>query len=316
MAKRALITGITGQDGSYLAELLLSKGYDVYGLVRRTSHFPAAPVDPRVHVIQGDLLDQSSLSYAVDRADPHEVYNLAAQSHVGTSFQQAVATAEINGVGVARLLEVLKGSYARFYQASTSEMFGGVSHFPQNEASPFHPRSPYGCAKLYAHWTTINYRESYNMFACCGILFNHESPRRGMDFVTRKITDGVARIACGLADSIMLGNLASRRDWGFAGDYVEAMWRMLQQDSAEEYVIASGRSHSIADFLHAAFSEIGISDWTPYVAQDAALFRPAEVHTLIGDATKAHTQLGWQPTLSFEQLVASMVQADRRRYTV
>jgi GDPmannose 4,6-dehydratase len=314
---RAIITGITGQDGSYLAELLLRKGYQVYGLVRRLS----APNYERIEhilndiaLVQGDLLDQSSLERALDIAQPDEVYNLASMSHVGTSFQQPIATAEQTGLGVVRLLEAMRGCSARFYQASTSELFGGGKTFPQNERTPFHPRSPYGIAKLYAHWSTINYRESYGVHASAGILFNHESPRRGLDFVTRKITCGLARIKHGLQDKVTLGNLEACRDWGYAGDYVEAMWLMLQQEKPGDYVIATGETHSIEEFFALACECAGLPHpWQQYVEIDEALYRPAEVNILIGDASRAKRVLGWQPHVDFIELVATMVDYDMRR---
>ena len=293
----ALITGITGQDGSYLAELLLKNGYRVYGLVRRTSTFN----DERIHhllsdieIIDADLLDQISLIKAVQKSQADEVYNLAAMSFVATSFQQTVATGEYTGLSVARMLEAIRlaDRPIRFYQASSSEMFGKVQTVPQNEQTPFYPRSPYGVAKLYGHWTTVNFRESYQMFACSGLLFNHESPRRGPEFVTRKISLAVARIKLGLQDKLVLGNLNAKRDWGFAGDYVEAMWLMLQQDQPDDYVIATGETHSVRDFVHTAFTHVGIQDWKRYVETDSQFLRPAEVDLLIGDASKARQKLG------------------------
>jgi len=311
----ALITGITGQDGSYLAELLLKKGYRVYGLVRRTSTFN----DERIHhllsdieIIDADLLDQISLIQAVQKSQADEVYNLAAMSFVATSFQQTVATGEYTGLSVARMLEAIRlvNRPIRFYQASTSEMFGKVQTIPQNEQTPFYPRSPYGIAKLYGHWTTVNFRESYQMFACSGILFNHESPRRGPEFVTRKISLAVARIKLGLQDKLVLGNLDAKRDGGFAGDYVEAMWLMLQQDQPDDYVIATGETHSVRDFVHTAFAHVGIQNWKRYVETDSQFLRPAEVDLLIGDASKAHQKLGWKPSVKFEELVGMMVESD------
>ncbi|HWS83935.1 MAG TPA: GDP-mannose 4,6-dehydratase [Ktedonobacteraceae bacterium] len=311
----ALITGITGQDGSYLAEFLLKKGYHVYGLVRRTSKFN----DERIHhllsdieIIDADLLDQISLIQAVQKSQADEVYNLAAMSFVATSFQQTVATGEYTGLSVARMLEAIRlaDRPIRFYQASSSEMFGKVQTVPQNEQTPFYPRSPYGVAKLYGHWTTVNFRESYQMFACSGLLFNHESPRRGPEFVTRKISLAVARIKLGLQDKLVLGNLDAKRDWGFAGDYVEAMWLMLQQDHPDDYVIATGETHSVRDFVHTAFAHIGIYDWEHYVETDPQFLRPAEVDLLIGDASKARQKLGWEPRVKFEKLASMMVESD------
>jgi len=311
----ALITGITGQDGSYLAELLLQKGYRVYGLVRRTSVFN----DERIHhllgdieLIDADLLDQISLIQALKKSQADQVYNLAAMSFVATSFQQTVATAEYTGLSVTRMLEAIRlaDRPIRFYQASTSEMFGKVQAVPQNEQTPFYPRSPYGVAKLYGHWTTVNFRESYQMFACSGLLFNHESPRRGPEFVTRKISLAVARIKLGLQKKLVLGNLDAKRDWGFAGDYVEAMWLILQQDQPEDYVIATGETHSVRDFVSTAFAHAGIDDWERYVETDPQFLRPAEVDLLIGDASKAHQNLGWKPRVKFEELVGMMIESD------
>jgi GDPmannose 4,6-dehydratase len=311
----ALITGITGQDGSYLAEFLLQKGYRVYGLVRRASIFNDGRIRhllDQIEIIDADLLDQVSLIQAVRQAQPDEVYNLAAMSFVATSFQQPVATGEYTALSVARMLEAVRlaDRPIRFYQASTSEMFGKVQTIPQNEHTPFYPRSPYGVAKLYGHWMTTNFRESYNMFACSGIFFNHESPRRGLEFVTRKISHAVARIKLGLQEKLVLGNLEARRDWGFAGDYIEAMWLMLQQDKPEDFVIATGTTHSVQDFVIAAFAHAGIADWQKYVESDPRFFRPAEVDQLIGDASKARQQLGWQPRVTFEELVRMMVESD------
>ena len=313
--KKALITGITGQDGSYLAELLLSKGYTVYGLTRRTStpnyerikHF----ID-KVTLLQGDLLDENSLMQAVKESDPDEVYNLAAQSFVKVSWNQPVLTGEFTALGVTRLLEALKmiKPSAKLYQASSSEMFGKVQEVPQTEKTPFYPRSPYGVAKVYGHWITVNYRESYNMYCVSGILFNHESPRRGLEFVTRKIANGVARIKLGLQDKISLGNLDSKRDWGYAPDYVLAMWLMLQQDKPDDYVVATNESHSVREFIDEAFKVIGVNDWKKYVDIDKKNFRPAEVEMLIGNPQKAKEKLGWQPSLTFPQLVEIMVKAD------
>lgn len=312
--KRALITGITGQDGSYLAEFLLEKGYEVIGMVRRTStvNFERIRhIQDRITLVQGDLLDQSSLIDILREYRPQEVYNLAAQSFVPTSFKQPVLTGEFTALGVTRLLEAIRlvDPTIRFYQASSSEMFGKVREVPQNENTPFHPRSPYGVAKVYAHWITVNYRESYGMFAVSGICFNHESPRRGLEFVTRKITYTAARIKLGLAHELRLGNLEARRDWGYAPDYVRAMWLMLQQDEPEDYVIATGETHSVREFVELAFDYLGL-DWRKYVVVDPALYRPADVDLLVGDATKARTKLGWAPSVTFEQLVKIMVDAD------
>ncbi len=311
----ALITGITGQDGSYLAEFLLEKGYRVYGMMRRTSTFNDERIRHllgRIELIDADLLDQLSLIQALRQSQADEVYNLAAMSFVATSFQQPVATGEYTALSVVRMLEAVRlaGWPIRFYQASTSEMFGKAQTSPQNEHTPFYPRSPYGVAKLYGHWITVNFRESYNLFACSGILFNHESPRRGHEFVTRKISRGVARVKLGLQDKLVLGNLDARRDWGFAGDYVEAMWLMLQQDMPDDYVIATGTSHSVRDFVIAAFARVDIHDWQHYVEIDPRLFRPAEVDRLVGDASKAHQRLGWRPRVTFEELVGMMVEND------
>jgi len=312
--KRALITGITGQDGSYLAELLLANGYEVYGLIRRTSIINddrIRHIIDDVHLIDGDLLDQLSLIKAVRTARPDEVYNLAAQSFIPTSFVQPVLTGEYTALGVTKMLEAirLEDRPIRFYQASSSEMFGKVHEIPQRESTPFHPRSPYGVAKLYGHWITVNYREAYNLFACSGILFNHESPRRGLEFVTRKITHAVARIKLGLQKELFLGNLDAKRDWGFAGDYVEAMWLMLQQDEPDDYVVAMGETHTIAEFAELAFGHVGL-DWQDFVKVDPALLRPADVDLLIGDPSRAKSTLGWQPRMSFKQLVSTMVEAD------
>ncbi|MDX2167837.1 MAG: GDP-mannose 4,6-dehydratase [Deltaproteobacteria bacterium] len=310
----ALITGITGQDGSYLAELLLAKGYTVSGLVRRASSENFARIEhlrDRLTLLQADLLDQLSLIRAVEQAQPDEVYNLAAMSFVPTSWQQPMLTAEFDAVGVTRVLEAIRivNPRIRFYQASSSEMFGKVREVPQAETTPFHPRSPYGVAKVYGHYITVNYRESYGLFACSGILFNHESPRRGLEFVTRKISDGVARVKRGLARDLALGNLDAERDWGFAGDYVEAMWRMLQQPEPGDYVIATGEAHSVRDFAARAFARVDL-DWREFVREDPALRRPAEVDQLIGDSRLARRQLGWQPQVSFDGLVDMMVDAD------
>ncbi len=317
MAKQALITGITGQDGSYLAELLLDKGYDVHGMVRRSSteNFERIQhLTDRVRLVQADLLDQSSLVEALEEAQPEEVYNLGAQSFVPTSWRQPVLTAEFTAVGVTRLLEAIRrvNPDIRLYQASSSEMFGKVREVPQTETTPFYPRSPYGVAKAYGHFITVNYRESYGLFAVSGILFNHESPRRGLEFVTRKISDGVARIKLGLADELRLGNLDAKRDWGFAGDYVEAMWLMLQAETPEDYVIATGEEHSVEEFADLAFAHAGL-DRNQHVKTDPAFLRPAEVDHLVGDAAKAREQLGWETRVSFRELVEMMVDADLAR---
>ena len=314
MAKRALITGITGQDGSYLAEFLLAKGYQVFGMVRRSSTETIQRIEhikDQITLLQGDLLDPGSLAKVVEESRPDEIYNLAAQSFVPTSWTQPVLTGEFTGLGVSRLLEAVRqeAPKARFYQASSSEMFGKVREVPQTESTPFHPRSPYAVAKVYGHHITVNYRESYGLFAASGILFNHESPRRGLEFVTRKISDGVARIKLGLADELRLGNLDSQRDWGFAGDYVVAMWLMLQQETASEFVIATGVTHSIRDFLDIAFGHVDL-DWGEYVKQDPRFMRPAEVDQLIGDYGKANRELGWEPRVDFTTLVKMMVDAD------
>ncbi|MBW1659115.1 MAG: GDP-mannose 4,6-dehydratase [Deltaproteobacteria bacterium] len=312
--KRALITGVTGQDGSYLAEFLLEKGYEVYGIVRRasTEKFERiAHLMDTIEIIQGDLLDQNSLFHALDSIRPHEVYNLAAQSFVPTSWNQPLLTGEITALGVTRMLEAIKmvDKSIRFYQASSSEMFGKVREVPQNEKTPFYPRSPYGVAKVYGHWITVNYRESYNLFACSGILFNHESPRRGMEFVTRKITYAVAKIKLGLANELRLGNLKSKRDWGYAGDYVRAMWLMLQQPEPDDYVVATGETHAVEEAVEIAFSHVGL-DWHDYVKTDPKFFRPAEVDLLVGDCTKAKNVLGWKPEVSFQELITMMVDHD------
>ncbi len=312
--KRALITGITGQDGSYLAEFLLKQGYDVLGMVRRTStvNFDRINhIQDQIEIVQGDLLDQSSLMEILVEHKPQEVYNLAAQSFVPTSWKQPVLTGEFTALGVTRLLEAIRAvdPSIRFYQASSSEMFGKVQEVPQTEKTPFYPRSPYGVAKVYGHWITVNYRESYNLFACSGILFNHESPRRGFEFVTRKITHGVAKIKLGLATDLHLGNLDSKRDWGYAGDYVRAMWMMLQQDHPDDYVVASGETHSVREFCEVAFDYVGLN-WQPYIVQDPAYMRPAEVDHLIGNPAKAGRVLGWEPTVSFPELVRMMIDAD------
>jgi GDPmannose 4,6-dehydratase len=314
---RALITGVSGQDGSYLAELLLSKGYEVFGIVRRSSsetHERLTHIRDKIELIHADLLDQVSLSQALKRARPDEVYNLAAQSFVPTSWTQPVLTAEFTAVGVSRMLEAVRdvAPNAKFYQASSSEMFGKVLETPQRENTPFYPRSPYGVAKVYGHFITVNYRESYNLFAVSGILFNHESPRRGFEFVTRKITDGVARIKLGLAKELRLGNLDAKRDWGFAGDYVRAMWMMLQQPKPDDYVIATGVAHTVREFADKAFQSVGLK-YQDFVVSDPAFYRPAEVDLLLGDASKAQKQLGWKPEVSFDQMVQIMVEADVRR---
>lgn len=311
---RALITGITGQDGSYLAEFLLSKGYEVWGVVRRASTENFSRIEHLrgdLQLVQADLLDQLSLIDVIERSRPDELYNLAAQSFVPTSWQQPVLTAEFDAVGVTRLLEAIRlvDPKIRCYQASSSEMFGKVREVPQTETTPFYPRSPYGVAKVYGHFITVNYRESYGLFACSGILFNHESPRRGKEFVTRKISDGVARIKLGLAGELRLGNLDACRDWGFAGDYVRAMWLMLQQSEPGDYVVASGEAHSVGELAELAFQRAGL-EWRKYVVEDPALKRPAEVDHLIGDASKARSQLGWNAEVSFPQLVNMMVDAD------
>jgi GDPmannose 4,6-dehydratase len=314
---RALITGITGQDGSYLAEFLMAKGYEVVGVVRRTSHHSYERIDhliPRISIEAADLLDQHSLTTVVRDVQPDEVYNLAAQSFVPTSFTQPVLTGEFTALGVTRLLEAVRLACptAKFYQASSSEMFGKVVETPQRETTPFYPRSPYGVAKLYGHWITVNYRESYGLYAVSGILFNHESPRRGIEFVTRKVTDGVARIKLGLATELRLGNLEARRDWGYAGDYVDAMWRMLQQPTPTDYVIGTGETHSVGDLVRAAFARVGL-EWQQYVVVDERFYRPAEVDLLLADPSKAKAELGWTPATSFEQLVHMMVDADLER---
>jgi GDPmannose 4,6-dehydratase len=319
--KKALITGITGQDGSYLAELLLEKGYEVHGILRRTSTFNRQRIDPiyqnadlnqgRFHLHYGDLADSPSIYKLIEQIAPNEIYNLAAQSHVKVSFENPEYTADIVATGTLRLLEANRqtGVMARFYQASSSEMFGKVRETPQTELTPFHPRSPYGVAKVFAHQITVNYRESYDMHASCGILFNHESPRRGENFVTRKITQSVAKIHKGLQDKLVLGNLDAKRDWGYAKEYVEAMWRMLQQDEPDDYVIATNETHSVQEFLEIAFKHVG-KNYQDYVETSSAYYRPAEVDLLIGDYTKAKTKLGWQPETTFEGLVKLMVDSD------
>jgi GDPmannose 4,6-dehydratase len=317
MAKRALITGITGQDGSYLSELLLERGYEVYGVTRRLSsanYWRIEHLLDRLTLIPGDLLDQLSIIRALERVRPTELYNLAAMSFVPASWDQPMLTGEFNSQGVTRVLEAVRtvDPSIRIYQASSSEMFGKVREIPQKETTPFYPRSPYGVSKVFAHYITVNYRESYGLFAVSGILFNHESPRRGLEFVTRKVTDAAARIKLGLAKELRLGNLDARRDWGFAGDYVRAMWLMLQQDTADDYVIATGKSHSVQELVEVAFGRVGL-DWRQYVVQDPSLLRPAEVDHLIGDASKAAATLHWSPKVSFEQLIEMMVDADRER---
>ena len=317
MTRRALITGITGQDGSYLAEFLLSMGYEVYGLVRRTStvNFTRIQhIQDQITLLSGDMQDQTSLVTALEQSQPDEVYNLAAQSFVPTSWTQPVFTGDVTGLGVTRLLDAIRTVNARirFYQASSSEMFGKVLEVPQRETTPFYPRSPYGVAKVYGHWITVNYRESYGLHATSGILFNHESPRRGLEFVTRKVTNAVAKIKLGLADKVALGNLDARRDWGFAGDYVRAMWMMLQQDEPDDYVIATGVTHSVQQLVETAFNYVGL-DWRDHVVQDERFMRPAEVDLLVGDASKAGKKLGWEPGHSFQQLIELMVDADLER---
>jgi len=317
MKKTALVTGITGQDGSYLAELLLDRGYRVVGMTRRTStdvHERIEHLVDRIEIVSGDLLDQGSLTALVRDIAPHEFYNLAAQSFVPTSWNQPVLTGEFTALGVTRALEAIRSvdPAIRFYQASSSEMFGKVQAVPQDEETPFYPRSPYGVAKVYGHWITVNYRESFGMFACSGILFNHESERRGKEFVTRKITDGVARIKLGLATELRLGNLDAQRDWGFAGDYVRAMWLMLQQAEAQDYVVSTGRTHTVREFCRLAFATVGL-EYRDHVVEDARFFRPAEVDLLIGDPGKAKRVLGWEPEVTFEALVERMVLADVAR---
>jgi GDPmannose 4,6-dehydratase len=317
--KRALITGITGQDGQYLAELLHGKGYEIFGLVKGQSNPKGEMIQrdhPYVEVLSGDLQDLPSLVMALDQVQPHEVYNLGAISFVGMSWKQAELTANVTGLGVLRMLEAIRmvggqqDNPIRFYQASSSEMFGKVRETPQTELTPFHPRSPYGVAKVFGHDITVNYRESYGLYACSGILFNHESPRRGYEFVTRKISNAVARIKLGLQEDLSLGNLDPKRDWGFAGDYVKAMWLMLQQDEPDDYVVATGETHSVEEFVQLAFARAGIDDWQKYVKQDPRFFRPAEVDLLVGDATKAKTKLGWEPEVDFPTLVDMMVDND------
>ena len=319
MAKKALITGITGQDGSYLAEFLLEKGYEVYGMVRRTStvrYERIQHIQNQLNIIQGDMGDLSSLITAISTIEPDEVYNLAAQSFVPTSWNQPVFTGDITGLGVTRMLDAIRtvNPKIRFYQASSSEMFGKVREVPQSEDTPFYPRSPYGVAKVYGHWITVNYRESYDMFACSGILFNHESPRRGMEFVTRKVTYHAAKIKLGLADEIRIGNTDAKRDWGFAGDYIRAMWLMLQQDEADDYVVATGETHSVERLLEVAFECVGLN-WRDYAVQDPRFMRPAEVDLLVGDPAKAKEKLGWIPEVSFEELIGMMVESDLAKLT-
>ena len=317
MSKRAVITGISGQDGSYLAEFLLEKGYEVVGIVRRLSapnHWRIEHILNRITLRPADLLDQLSLIRVIDDVRPQEVYNLAAMSFVPASWEQPLLTGEYNAQGVTRMLEAVRqvDTSIRFYQASSSEMFGKVRESPQNETTPFYPRSPYGVSKVFAHYITVNYRESYNLFAASGILFNHESPRRGLEFVTRKVSDGVARVKLGLADTLYLGNLDAHRDWGYAGDYVRAMWLMLQQDTPDDFVVSTGVSHSVRDLVTAAFSHVGL-DWQKHVKTDPSLLRPAEVEHLIGNSTKARNVLGWSPEVDFDRLVRMMVDADLKR---
>lgn len=321
--KRALITGITGQDGSYLAELLLAKGYEVYGIIRRSSSFNTGRIDPiyqdphvsdaRLRLVYGDLNDASSLNKLIRTIQPDEIYNLGAQSHVRVSFDIPEYTAEVTGLGTIRLLEAIResGVQTKFYQASSSEMFGKVLEVPQRETTPFYPRSPYGAAKVYGHWITVNYREAYGLFACSGILFNHESPRRGETFVTRKITKAAARIKLGLQHELFLGNLEAKRDWGFAGDYVEAMWLMLQQPAPDDYVIATGETHTVKEFLDVVFGHVGL-DWKRHVKIDPRYYRPTEVDLLIGDASHAKQKLGWEPKVRFTELAVMMIEADLR----
>jgi GDPmannose 4,6-dehydratase len=317
LSKRALITGITGQDGSYLAELLLEKGYEVFGITRRSSTNSFDRIEhiiDRVTLLSGDLLDEHSLVAAVKAAQPDEIYNLAAQSFVPTSWSQAVLTAEFTAVGVTRMLEAMRAAKpdARFYQASSSEMFGKVQQTPQTEVTPFYPRSPYGVAKVYGHWITVNYRESYSLYACSGMLFNHESERRGLEFVSRKVTDAAARIKLGLAKELRMGNLDARRDWGYAPDYVRAMWLMLQPPQAEDFVIATSQTRTVRELVETAFSHLDL-DWEKFVVVDKSLIRPAEVDVLVGDASKAKAKLGWTPSVSFHDMVAKMVDADLAR---
>lgn len=317
MTKRALITGITGQDGSYLAEFLLGKGYEVYGMVRRTStvrYERIQHIQSQIQIVQGDMGDHASLITAISTIQPDEIYNLAAQSFVPTSWNQPVFTGDITGLGVTRILDAIRSvnPQIKYYQASSSEMFGKVREVPQTESTPFYPRSPYGVAKVYGHWITVNYRESYDLFTCSGILFNHESPRRGLEFVTRKVTHHAAMIKLELATEIRIGNLESQRDWGFAGDYVRAMWLMLQQDEPDDFVIATGKTHSVERLLDVAFSHVGLN-WRDYTVQDPQFMRPAEVDLLVGDASKARRQLGWQPEVTFEALIGMMVESDLKK---
>ena len=317
MSKTALITGITGQDGAYLAQLLLDQGYEVHGMVRRSSSDRFDRIEPLIEDItlhQADLLDQLSIVRLIEATSPDEIYNLAAQSFVPTSFEQPLLTGEFTALGVTRMLEAIRqvSTEIRFYQASSSEMFGTVQETPQRETTPFWPRSPYGVAKVYGHWITVNYRESYDIFACSGILFNHESPLRGKQFVTRKISDAVARIKLGKQEKLSLGNLDAERDWGFAGDYVRAMWLMMQQDTPDDYVVSTGRRHTVRDFCQIAFEHVGLN-WEDHVEIDPAFLRPADVNTLCGDFSKAHEKLGWQPEVTFEQLVQMMVDTDLDR---
>ena len=316
--KKALITGINGQDGGYLAEFLLEKGYQVFGMERRSStkiRVNSHHLEGKITFVTGDLTDQNSLMRCLKESDPDEVYNLASQSFVGESWNTPEQTGDVTGVGALRILEAIReyNKEIRFYQASTSEMFGRMEQFA-NENTLFYPRSPYGVAKLYAHWITVNYRESYDMFTSCGILFNHESERRGIEFVTRKITDGVAKIHLGLQDKIMLGNLDTKRDWGYAPDYVEAMWMMLQQDKPSDYVVATGKVHTLGDFIQASFKEIGVDNWEEYVGRDERYYRPADVFYLAGDASKANDELGWTPKTSLEEMVSRMVKNDIKKY--
>ena len=317
MAKKALITGITGQDGSYLAEFLLSQGYEVFGMVRRTStvrYERIQHIQPQLHLLQGDMGDLSSLITVISQVEPDEIYNLAAQSFVPTSWNQPVFTGDITGLGVTRILDALRtvNPHIKFYQASSSEMFGKVRQVPQSEETPFYPRSPYGVAKVYGHWITVNYRESYDLFTCSGILFNHESPRRGMEFVTRKVTYHAAKIKLELANEIRIGNTDAKRDWGFAGDYVRAMWLMLQQDEPDDYVIATGKTHSVERLLDVAFTHVGLN-WRDYAVRDPKFMRPAEVDLLVGDSSKAKSILGWETEVSFEELISMMVDADLKK---
>ncbi len=315
--KKALITGVTGQDGSYLAEFLLEQGYKVFGVTRRTStvNFERiAGIVDKITLLQGDLLDQNSLAQAIKDSQPEEIYNLAAQSFVVTSWSQAVLTGEVTALGVTRLLEAIRlvNPKVRFYQASSSEMFGKAVEVPQRETTPFYPRSPYGVAKVYGHWITVNYRESYDLFTVSGILFNHESPRRGLEFVTRKISDGVARIKLGLAEELRLGNLEARRDWGFAGEYIQAMWKMLQQETPEDFVIGTGETHSVREFCEHAFRHVGLN-YHDYVVQDPHLYRPSEVDLLVSDPARAREKLAWAPRVNFQGLVEMMIEADLKR---